>query len=182
MIKERVARIQREQVTGWFIAREDPPSVTYVARTAVAAVASYSIARLCGLPEAYWAPMSTLIVMQSTLDAALPISVQHFAGTAIGATVGALTASYFPQNAWSFGVALFLIGLLFVKLRVETSTYRYASVTLAIVMLVTRSTSPQSVAIHRFIEVSIGIAVGLLVFVLWRKIGWTAKSHFVSTS
>jgi hypothetical protein len=36
-----------------------------------------------------------------------------------------------------------------------------------IVMLVTRSTSAWSIAIHRFFEVSIGIAVGLVLSALW---------------
>jgi len=167
MIKNRVAGIERGHLTGWFIAKQNPPSVGYVAQTAVAAVASYLIARLFRLPEAYWAPMSTLIIMQSTLDAALPISLQHFAGTAIGAAAGAVTAACFSASVWSFGVAVFLIGLLCVGLIVDRSAFRYASITLVIVLLVTRSTSAQSIAIHRFFEVSIGIAVGLLFFILW---------------
>jgi len=161
-------KTQIGQFARWFITK-DPPSLFYVAQTTVAAVLSYLIARLFALPEAYWAPMSTLIVMQSTLNAALPISVQHFLGTAIGATVGAITATYFRENVWSFGIDVFLIGLLCVVLRVERSAYRYASITLLIVMLVTRSASAQSIAIHRFFEVSIGIAVGLLVFVFWPR-------------
>ena len=40
-------------------------------RTAVAAVASLVVARALGLPEAYWATITTLIIMQSTLGAAL---------------------------------------------------------------------------------------------------------------
>jgi len=42
---------------------------------------SYLIAALFRLPEAYWAPMSTLIVMQLTFSAALPVAVQYVAGT-----------------------------------------------------------------------------------------------------
>jgi uncharacterized membrane protein YgaE (UPF0421/DUF939 family) len=133
----------------------------------VAAVVSYLIARLFRLPEAYWAPISTLIGMQSTLGASLPVSVQHFAGTAVGAAVGALTATYFRESVWAFGVAVLIIGLLCAVLRVERSAYRYATTTLVIVMLVTRSTSAWSIAIHRFSEVSIGIAVGLVLSALW---------------
>jgi uncharacterized membrane protein YccC len=67
---------------------------------------SYLIAHLFRLPEAYWAPMSTLIVMQSTLSAALPVSAQYVAGTAIGAAVGAAVDAYFPRKhlgVWSGG-------------------------------------------------------------------------------
>jgi uncharacterized membrane protein YgaE (UPF0421/DUF939 family) len=149
------------------VARENPSSLINAARTAVAAVASYLVARLFRLPEAYWAPMSALIAMQSGLGAALPISVQYFVGTAIGAAVGAVTVAYFGGSVWAFGIAVFLIGLLCAVLRVERSAYRYASVTLVIVMLVTRSASVWLIAIHRFFEVSLGIVVGLLLSEFW---------------
>jgi len=155
------------QLSRFIVARDNPPSLVLAARTAVAAVVSYLIARLFHLPEAYWAPISTVIGMGSTLGAALPVSVQHVAGTAIGAAVGAVTATYLHGGVWTFGVAVLLIGLLFAVLRVERSAYRYATTTLVIVMLVTRSTSAWSIAIHRFSEVSIGIAVGLALSALW---------------
>jgi len=159
--------MRRKQVTEWIVAKNNPPSVIYAAQTAIGAVASYLIAGLFRLPEAYWAPMSTLIVVQTTLNAALPISAQHFAGTAMGAGVGALTAVFFGKNVWSFGIAVLVTGLLCALLGIERSAYRYASITLVIVMLVSRSNSAQLVAIHRFFEVSIGILVGLLLFVVW---------------
>ena len=102
----------------------------------------------------------------------------------MGAAVGAVTDIYFPANVWAFGVAAFIIGLLCVALRVERSAYRYASITLAIVMLVPRSTSARLVAIHRFFEVSIGIAVGLAFFALWSRIdqGSSAKASQASSA
>ena len=154
----------------WIIAKDHPPSTGYADQTAMAAVVSYLIAHLFRLPEAYWAPMSTLIVMQSTLSATLPVSVRYVAGTAVGAAVGAVADVYFPANVGVFGVAVFIIGLLCVVLRVERSAYRYASIAPSIVMLVPRSSSGRLVALHRFFEVSIGIAVGLVFFGSWSKI------------
>ena len=155
------------QLSKLIVAKENPSSVVHATRTAVAAALSYFVARLFHLPDAYWSAISTLIVMQSTLGAALPISVQRFAGTAIGAVVGAATATYFGENVWAFGVAVFLVGVLCAVLRVERGAYRYASITLAIVMLVTRSRGVWLIALHRFFEVSLGIAVGLLLSALW---------------
>ena len=154
------------QLRRFIVAKDNPTSLVLAARTAVAAVVSYLIARLFHLPEAYWAPISTVIGMGSTLGAALPVSAQHFAGTAIGAAVGAVTATYLHGSVWTFGIAVLLIGLLFAVLRVERSAYRYATTTLVIVMLVTRSTSAWRIAIHRSLEVSIGIAVGLVLSAL----------------
>jgi uncharacterized membrane protein YgaE (UPF0421/DUF939 family) len=159
-----------EQLRKWVIARQNPPSIAYVLLSALAAVLSYVIARLFRLPEAYWAPMSTLIVMQLTLSAAFPIAVQYVVGTAIGAAVAAVTDVYFHTSIGAFGAAVVLVGLLCVELRIERSAFRYACITLVIVMLVPRSTSGRLVALHRFFEVSIGIAVGLVLFAVWQKI------------
>lgn len=155
----------------WLVAKENPPSIAHVALTAIATVLSYIVARLFRLPEAYWAPMSTLIVMQLTLSAALPIAVQYIAGTAGGAAVGAAIDAYRHGSMLAFAAAIVFVGVLCVLLRVERSAFRYAGITLVIVMLVPRSTSGRLVALHRFFEVSIGIAVGLALFAIWQKIG-----------
>jgi uncharacterized membrane protein YccC len=156
-----------EQLTRFIVARENPLTFVHALRTALAATLSYLIARLFRLPEAHWATISTLIVMQSTMGAALPISVQRFAGTGIGAAVGAAAATYFPRSLWAFGVAVLFVGILCAILRVERSAYRYASITVAIVMLVTRTTNVWLIAIHRLFEVSLGIAVGLMLPAVW---------------
>ena len=156
-----------EQLSTLIIARENPSSLTNAARTAVAAIVSYLAARLFHLPEAYWAPISTLIALQSGLGTALPISMQYFVGTGIGAAVGAVTAAYVGESVWAFGIAIFLVGLLCAVLRIERSAYRYASVTLVIVMLVTRSASVWLIAIHRFFEISLGLVIGILVSEFW---------------
>jgi len=160
----------REQLRKWVIAKDNPPSIAYVVLSALAAALSYVIARLFHLPEAYWAPMSALMVMQLTLSAAFPIAAQYVVGTAVGAAVGAVIDTCFHTSVSAFGAAIVLVGLLCVALRVERSAFRYASITLVIVMLVPRSTSGGLVALHRFFEVSIGIAAGLVLFAVWQKI------------
>jgi uncharacterized membrane protein YccC len=154
----------------WIIAKENPLSISHVCLAATAALVSYLVAALFHLPEAYWAPMSTLIVMQLTFNAALPVGAQYVAGTAAGATVGAVIDAYVHGSVWAFAAAIFFIGTLCVVLRVERSSFRYASITLVIVMLVPRSTSARLIALHRFFEVSIGIAVGLVLFAIWHRV------------
>ena len=140
---------------------ENLPSVKHSARPAVAAGVSIMIARLLRLPEAYWAAIATLVVMQSTLGATLVISVERIAATALGALAGALLAMYFSQNLFMFAAAVFVTGLLCAALRMEKSAYRYASVTLAIIVLIPRSNAAWIIALHRFAEVSVGIVVAL---------------------
>ena len=166
------------------LARENLPTLNHAMRTAVAALVSLLAARLFRLPETYWAAISCLVVMQSTLGAALAISVRRAVGTAIGAAVGALAATWFHGNAFAFGVAVFLIGLLCATLRIDRSAYRYASIALAIVMLITRAENSWIVALHRFVEVSIGIAVALAVTTAWpeRRSPMPAASRAPNTS
>jgi uncharacterized membrane protein YgaE (UPF0421/DUF939 family) len=96
--------------------------------------------------------------MQSTLGATLMVSTQRLIGTAIGAAAGALTATFFHANLIAFGAAVLGIGLLCTLLRLEKGAYRYAGVTLAVVMLIPRADNDWLIAVHRFIEVSLGIA------------------------
>ena len=142
-------------------------SITHAIRTAVAATVSVIIARLVQMPEAYWAAIATLVVMQSTLGATLTLSIERIAATAVGASVGALEANYFRSNLVTYAVAIFLVGLLSFAFRLEKTAYRYASITLTIIVLIPRSEAPWAIAVHRFIEVSVGIIVALAVVALW---------------
>jgi uncharacterized membrane protein YccC len=141
--------------------------LVHSARTAIAAVASLLTARLFKLPESYWAPITTLVITQSSLGAALGVSWRRFVGTALGAALGAIIASYFGHHVLVFGISVFLLGLLTAALRSDRSAYRFAGVALVIVLLVPRAGPPWLIALHRFAEVCIGIAVALILAVLW---------------
>jgi len=137
------------------------------ARTTIATVASLLFARLFHLPEAYWAGIATIIVMQSTLGAAWTISKERLIGTALGAATGALLSTYSGQNVAAFGAGVFAMGLLCAFLGIGRGAYRYSGITLIVVMLIARTQPAWIVAIHRFVEISVGIAVGLLVTAVW---------------
>ena len=145
------------------------PSITHAIRTAIAATASVIIARLVQMPEVYWAAIATLVVMQSTLGATLTLSIERIVATAVGASVGALEANYFRANLVAYAIAIFLVGLLSFAFRLEKTAYRYASITLTIIVLIPHSESPWATALHRFLEVSIGIVVALAVVALWQE-------------
>jgi uncharacterized membrane protein YccC len=51
-------------------------------------------------------------------------------------------------------------------LRVDRSAYRFAGITVAVVMLIPHGAPPWVIAFNRFVEVSIGILVGLSVTVV----------------
>lgn len=142
-------------------------SQLYVVRTTVAATASIVVAHLLRLPEPYWATVSTIVVMQSSLVASWAVSWRRCAGTALGACVGGALGSLLPPQIWLFSVALLMIGLICRALRLDRAAYRFAGITMAIVLLAGRASPAWMTATHRFVEVSIGIAVGLAVSAVW---------------
>ena len=135
-------------------------------RTAIATVASLLLARTLKLPEFYWAPISTIVIMLSTINP-LTLAWQRFAGTALGAALGALIATFIGSNWIVYGVGIIVCGILCAILRLG-SAYRFAAITLSIVLLIAHERAPWIVAAHRFVEVSLGIAVALLVTTVWR--------------
>jgi uncharacterized membrane protein YccC len=151
----------------WAWDEKNLPSIMHAIRTAVAATASVIIARLVQMPEAYWAAIATLVVMQSTLGATLTLSIERIVATAVGASVGALEANFFGASLVAFALAIVLLGLLSIAFRLEKTAYRYASITLAIIVLIPRTAAPWTIALHRFLEVSVGIIVALTVVALW---------------
>jgi fusaric acid resistance family protein len=83
----------------WSWQKENLPSITHSVRTALAATASVIVARLVQMPEAYWAAIATLVVMQSSLAATLTLSIERVVATALGASVGAVEVNYFGAMA-----------------------------------------------------------------------------------
>ena len=142
-------------------------ALLHSARTAVAAMASLLIARCCRLPETYWAPITTLVVTQSSLRETASISGERFIGTALGAIAGVIFASRYGSSFIMFGISVFILGLLTSAPHLGRTAYRFAAITLAIVMLVPSTDSPRRIALHRFVEVCIGIGVALVLTVFW---------------
>ena len=155
------------QMKLWAWDEKNLPSITHAIRTAVAATVSVIIARLVQMPEAYWTAIATLVVMQSTLGATLTLSLERIVATSVGASAGALEANFFGANLVAFAVAIVLIGLLAIAFRLEKTAYRYASITLAIIVLIPRSAPAWIIGLHRFLEVSVGIIVALAIVALW---------------
>jgi uncharacterized membrane protein YgaE (UPF0421/DUF939 family) len=137
-------------------------------RTTVAAVLAMLLAQLLKLPEFYWAPISAIVIIQSTIDPKT-LAWQRFAGTALGAAMGALIGTVLPAspaNTWVYTGAILLAGVLCALLRFR-GAYRFAAITLSIILLIAHTRVAWIVAWHRFVEVSLGIAVALAIALLW---------------
>ena len=134
-------------------------------RTAIAAILSAMLAGMLKLPEFYWAPISTIVILLSATDQQA-LAWQRFAGTAMGAALGALIATFLHPNLAIYGLGLFVCGFLCTILRIGTA-YRFAAITLTIILLIAHTRPPWVVGLHRFVEVSLGIAVALAVARVW---------------
>jgi uncharacterized membrane protein YccC len=152
----------------WTWKRDNLPSLSHAFRTAVAATISICLGRLLGLPEAYWAAIATIVVLQSPLGATVPLATERIVASALGASIGAIESTYLGANLFVFTLAMLLLGLISFVLRLEKVGYSYACITLAIIVLIPRAETPWIAAAHRFAEVSLGILVALAVVAVWR--------------
>jgi uncharacterized membrane protein YccC len=151
-----------------------PPSIgvdcqsnEYTLRTTAAALASLLAARVLGLPETVWAVITTVIIMQGSFGAAWEVSWQRILGTLLGGVTGALLLTFFAPGLLPFTAGMLAMGLLCALLRLRKSAYRFAGITLAVVMLPAQTIPIWIVALHRFLEVAIGIVVGMAAMALW---------------
>src|SRR5690606_37163884 len=65
------------------------------------------LARLLGFAHGYWAVITAIIVIQSSLGGSLKAAVDRLAGTLAGALYGALVAIALPHaEGWGLGLAL----------------------------------------------------------------------------
>lgn len=142
-------------------------SILHIARSTVAALASQVIAHALRMPEPYWATVTTIVVMQSSLGAAWKVSWRRLEGTVLGAVVGGVLASYFTGSIIAFAGAMLGTGLICLVLHLDRTSYRFAGITLTIIMLVARTQPAWIIALHRFVEVSLGIAVALILTAVW---------------
>jgi hypothetical protein len=81
-----------------------------------------------------------------------------------------------------FGASVFMLGLLCPLALADRSAYRFAGITLAIVLLIPRVGPAWEIAFHRFAEVCIGIGVALTLTLIWPEREDTPLAEKISDS
>ena len=142
---------------------QSSPHLWHALRTAIAAASAYGLAELIGIPESYWAAISAIIVMQSSLGAAWSTSKQRLQGTVLGVALGACLVSALGMHVLLYGIAMVGLGWFCGLLRLELIGYRFAGVTFTIVVLAADPAQVWWIGLYRFLEVSLGIATSLVV-------------------
>src|SRR6476660_6878156 len=96
----------------WAWKRENLPSLSHAFRTAVAATISILLGRLVGLPEAYWAAIAAVVVMQSPIGDTVPLAIERIVAGAVAASAGAIESTYVGVHLLAQGPAVLLLGMI----------------------------------------------------------------------
>lgn len=136
-------------------------------RVAVAAVLTFAMALLLGLPQGYWAVFTAVIVTQASVGGSVKATVDRLMGTVGGAVFGGAIALVVADKgavAVGVGVAVALLPLAF--LAGVDSRFRVAPVTAVIVLVAPfglGAVDPLWFTIDRILEIGLGSIVALAV-------------------
>ena len=139
-------------------------------KIALAGIISILVARMLRLPQDYWGAISAFVVMGSDVDATVAASRDRLISTSVGAALGSVFVAVWGVHLVWFGITVAVTVLLCETLGLGQS-YRMASVTVAVVMLINNERSPWKNAAYRFLEVGLGIVVALGISALPPKSG-----------
>jgi uncharacterized membrane protein YccC len=155
-------RVEKQENPGFFT-WERRRLLIHAAKTALAAGLCWWLATLFGLKDGYWGAISAIIVLQSNFGSTISASRDRVIGTVIGALLG-FSFTQFGVLPWNFILAVLAAVIICGLLGLRTSS-RLAGVTISIVMLV-QTGSHWTLALHRVMEVFLGIIVALVISTL----------------
>lgn len=139
------------------------------ARVTVAALLAFGLARLLGFAHGYWAVITAVIVMQSSLGGSVKAAIDRLLGTLAGAVYGAAIAIAVPHAAgWELGLALVAAIAPLALLAAIKPSFKAAPITAFIVLVPLSGPTlpPLEFAFDRILEISIGSLVGVAVSLL----------------
>ena len=136
-------------------------------RMSVAGLLALLLAEVFNLPQAVWAAITAVIVVQASVGASLKAAMDRLVGTIGGAAVGALAALglIYVGESWR-AVAVFAALVPLALAAALSSSFRVAPVTVLILLLGTTAGSPIRSALERVIEIGLGNVVGIAVALL----------------
>lgn len=141
------------------------PRIRQAIQTTVAAVAAYGLATSLSLPQGYWAVVTAMLVVQTSVGASLGLAIDRLLATLLGAAVGGALLAGFGDSARLIMplLAVSVGGLTY--LAAQRPSLRLAPVTAVIVILADLQSggSPLASAATRVLEIGIGAVIALIV-------------------
>lgn len=128
-------------------------------RVVIAVVAAFAVVKLFGLPQGWWAVITALLVVQTSVGGSLKAALDRLWGTMAGAFYGALVALAIPHASdFGLGIAIAVAILPLAFLAAVNAIFRVAPVTALIVMLPIYgpASDPLISAADRVFEIVIG--------------------------
>ena len=146
--------------------RQHTAELRHALRVVIAVVAAFAVVKLAGLPQGWWAVITALLVVQTSVGGSLKAALDRLWGTIAGALYGALVAIVIPHATdIGLGAAIAVAILPLAYLAAVNAIFRVAPVTALIVMLPIygHSADPFVSAFDRVFEIVIGNIVALAV-------------------
>jgi uncharacterized membrane protein YccC len=144
--------------------RARTPELRLAVRVTSAAILAFAFAKLLGFEHGYWAVITAIIVMQTSVGGSLKAAVDRLLGTMAGALYGAAVALLVPHGTTSeLATAMVAAILPLALLAAVKPSFKVAPVTAFIVLvpLSGAAAPPLTYALERILEISIGSVVGL---------------------
>jgi uncharacterized membrane protein YccC len=133
-------------------------------RVTAAAVLAFALAKLLGFAHGYWAVITAIIVMQTSVGGSLKAALDRLLGTMAGALYGAAIALAVPHaTATGLAAAMAIAILPLALLAALKPNFKAAPITAFIVLvpLSGAEVAPLTFALERIMEIAIGSLVGM---------------------
>ena len=140
-----------------------------VLRTTLAGLITFTLAHVLELPQAIWAVLTSVLIMQASVGGSLQASLDRMLGTVAGAIWGvSMTLAIPHREALALGLPLAVALAPMALLAALKPNYRVAPVTAIIVLLSTTGAQlgPVHYAVDRVLEIGLGCLVGIAVSLL----------------
>jgi uncharacterized membrane protein YccC len=140
-----------------------------VLRTTLAGLITFTLAHVLELPQAIWAVLTSVLIMQASVGGSLQASLDRMLGTVAGAIWGVSVTLAIPhREALALGLPLAVALAPMALLAALKPNYRVAPVTAIIVLLSTTGAQlgPVHYAVDRVLEIGLGCLVGIAVSLL----------------
>ncbi|WP_300668493.1 FUSC family protein [Desulfoluna sp.] len=138
-------------------------------KTGLASLLSYEASRSLGLPYAFWAVISTVIVMQVYVADSVKMCLYRFFGTTMGAGIGIFAIWAFPAgDLWNDVAIVLTLGFCGFMTR-YSPRYRMAAITVSVVFVGSFGVPTDErilYALFRVLEITLGVGIAFLVSVL----------------
>src|SRR5215468_427027 len=130
---------------------------------------TFAVGHVLKLPQAYWAVLTSVIVVQASVATTLKAAADRMLGTVAGGLWGVIVTLVLPRHGpLAVGVTLAVALAPLALMAALRPSYRMAPITAVIVLLSSTGVQlgPVHYALDRVLEIAVGCVIGLAVSIL----------------